>query len=348
MKHDFYFIAEIGVNHEGDLKKALKMVQQVADAGAHAAKFQVYKAHKLVVSSAKAYWDTSFETESTQQALFAKYDKFNADDYNEIQKKCIECGVDFLATPFDLDAVDMLDKISTSFKIASADITNFPLLEKVGKCKKHVFLSTGASSLSEIQEAVDCLVGKGAPTLSLLHCILNYPCSISNSYLSHISTLTSHFASEKIAIGYSDHIPSSEVNNDQLVMAATLGCRVFERHFTYDTNLPGNDHYHALDVDSLRTVIARIKAVLVGMRPGCETAMLEAQSEAIIQARRSIVMANNVNIGSILTETDLVCKRPGTGISPKYLKSLIGRKTRVDLRLDDILHWNDLESPNDE
>ena len=348
MNDDFYFIAEIGVNHEGDLTKALEMVEQVANAGAHAAKFQAYKANKLVVSSAKAYWDTSFETEVTQQALFAKYDKFDAEDYEIIHKKCRDCGIDFLATPFDLDAVDMLDELSSSFKIASADITNFPLLEKVAKREKHVFLSTGAASLKEVREAVDCLIEFGTPTLSLLHCVLNYPCSISNSFLSHISTLIEHFSSPKIKIGYSDHIPSNEVNNDQLVIAATLGCRVFERHFTHDTSLPGNDHYHSLDMVSLKNVIERIAAVLDGMRPSREAEILEAQSEAISQARRSVVIADDLIAGATIKESDLVCKRPGTGISPKYFKSLIGRKTLVDLRPDDILQWNDLESLNDD
>jgi sialic acid synthase SpsE len=341
-KDGFYFIAEIGVNHEGDLNKALIMVEQVAEAGAHAAKFQAYKAEKLVVASAKAYWDTEFEKETSQLALFQKYDKFGESDYIAIQKKCLECGVDFLATPFDLEAIEMLDPISNSFKIASADLTNNPLLQAVGKKNKHVILSCGASSYHEIKVALKTLKESGAPSIDLLHCVLNYPCKVSNSYLSHISNLKARFESEDVHVGYSDHIPSSEVGDDQLVVALTLGCRIFERHFTYDTSLKGNDHYHSLDKRHMASIIRRMKQILPAINSCIEEGVLKNQQDARRQARRSLVLVNSLKAGDKIKETDLICKRPGTGISPVDIKSIIGKSLLVDLAADSILKYEDL------
>ena len=339
-KGSFYFIAEIGVNHEGDLVQALEMVEQVARSGAHAAKFQAYKAEKLVVSSAKAYWDTTFEKETSQLALFKKYDSFGAKEYQKIQEKCIDCGVDFLATPFDLEAVEMLDTLMNSFKIASADLTNNPLLKAVGKKEKHVILSCGASSYDEIETALKILQEAGAPSIDLLHCVLNYPCKITNSHLSHISNLKARFESDVVHVGYSDHIPSAEVDDDQLVVALALGCRVFERHFTYDTSLEGNDHYHALDEQHMTNIIKRMEQILPSINGCVEEEVLHNQMNARKQARRSLVLVRSLKKGDTLKETDLICKRPGTGISPIAIESIIGRSLLVDLADDTILKYD--------
>lgn len=339
-KGSFYFIAEIGVNHEGDLIQALEMVEQVARSGANAAKFQAYKAEKLVVSSAKAYWDTSFEKETSQLALFKKYDSFGAKEYQKIQEKCIECGVDFLATPFDLEAVQMLDTLMDSFKIASADLTNKPLLKAVGEKQKHVILSCGASSYDEIESALKTLQDAGTTSIDLLHCVLNYPCKVANSYLSHISNLKARFESAVVRIGYSDHIPSTEVDDDQLIVALTLGCRVFERHFTYDTSLEGNDHYHALDEKHMTKIINRMKQILPTINGCVEEEVLHNQMDARKQARRSLVLGRSLKKGDILKETDLICKRPGTGISPTVIETIIGRSLLVDLTEDTVLKFN--------
>jgi sialic acid synthase SpsE len=336
-KDSFYFIAEVGVNHEGDLNKALQMVEQIADAGAHAAKFQAYKAEKLVVGSAKSYWDTGFEKETSQLALFKKYDMFGESEYSAIKEKCIECGVDFLATPFDLEAVDMLDKLSNSFKIASADLTNVPLLKAVGGKNKHVIISGGASSFVEIEVALRTLEKAGAISIDLLHCVLNYPCKITNSYLAHISNLKAKFENDFVHVGYSDHIPSSEANDDQLIVAMTLGCRVFERHFTYDTSLEGNDHYHSLDQQHMARIIERMKRILPAVNECEEEAVLSNQQNARMQARRSLVLSRPLKAGDKVQIGDLICKRPGTGISPTEMESVIGKSLVDDLDSDTIL-----------
>lgn len=337
--NEFYFIAEIGVNHEGCLDKALEMVQQVSDAGAHAAKFQVYKAESLVVKSAESYWDTNFESTKSQYELFKKYDKFNEKEYDIIHKKCMDCGIDFLATPFDLEAVEMLDKYSNSFKIASADLTNVPLLEKVANKRKHIFISSGASTLNEVEYALHILENNGAPSISLLHCVLNYPCSIKNSYLSNIKTLKSKFETEKVSIGYSDHIPTSEVNDDQLIVALTMGCRVFERHYTYNKMLPGNDHYHALDFSSLQIIIKRINNLMDTLVSVTESELLSNQKDARLQARRSIIVKKAKTAGETLNIDDLICKRPGTGISPLEIDNIIGKVLAENVPADTILEY---------
>lgn len=341
-KDGFYFIAEIGVNHEGDLDTALQMVEEIARAGAHAAKFQAYKAEKLVVKSAEAYWDTAFETETSQLALFKKYDAFGEEEYSVIQEKCLDCGIDFIATPFDLEMVETIDRLSSIFKIASADLTNKPLLEAIARKRKEVILSAGASSYDEIQVALETLKENGAESISLLHCVLNYPCKIANSHLSHIGNLRRRFENEYIQIGYSDHIPTSEVNDDQLLIALSMGCRVFERHYTHNTNLEGNDHYHALDKDSLRAIVNRMRNVMPALVQADEERVLSSQLEARTQARRSLVTKHALKAGHVLAGQDLICKRPGTGISPLIIEDIVGKKVAIDLKEDTILDHSHL------
>lgn len=341
--NNFYFIAEIGVNHEGSLERAKEMILNASLAGANAAKFQVYKAEKLVTEEAKSYWDTSEETETSQQALFKKYDTFGEPEYRELARYCQEVGIDFLATPFDVDCLEWLDEISTYYKVASADLTNYQLLNALAKTNKHIVLSVGASSNIEISKTIDFLFENGCPSITLLHCVLNYPCSIDSSFLSNIAQLKNHFENVKVKIGYSDHVPSKEANDDQLIAALAMGCRVFERHFTYDTSLPGNDHYHALDYDQLASVIRRLKILLPGLRDFTPEELLVSQKSAIKNARRSIVLKRDLKIGDVITEQDIICKRPAVGIPASEFFNVLGQKVRRNLNCDTHLRYEDLE-----
>ena len=341
--NEIYFIAEIGVNHEGSIEKAKHMVKQAANAGAQAAKFQIYKAEKLVTKDAKSYWDTSEESETSQLALFKKYDSFGQKEYYELFDYCNELGIDFLATPFDVDCLEWLDQISTFYKVASADLTNFELLNALAKRKKHIVLSVGASSINEIRTSLEFLFDNGCPSVTILHCVLNYPCSINTSFLYQIERLTANFKKENIFIGYSDHVPSKEVNDDQLIAALTLGCRVFERHFTYDLSLPGNDHYHALNYDGLTSVIQRLNQLLPALASYSEAHILKFQSDAIENARRSIVINKDLQAGAIIKQQDIICKRPGNGISASKFFEVIGRRVNKDLKSDTQLSFDDLE-----
>jgi N-acetylneuraminate synthase len=244
-----YVIAEIGVNHEGSMSLAKRLIDLAKEGGADAAKFQSYKAETLASKYSPAYWDTSKETTSSQFQLFKKYDSFGPSEYKELALYCDQVGIDFLSTPFDLQAVEFLDPLVPFFKIASADITNVPLLRRVAEKKKTVVLSTGASTVQEIQGALTILQDGGAKSCALLHCILNYPTLDHNAHLKMIQGLKEKFP--EFLVGYSDHtLPDSEMTS--LFVAYMLGAVILEKHFTHDKNLTGNDHYHAMDVVDLK------------------------------------------------------------------------------------------------
>ena len=335
-----YVIAEIGVNHEGSLDMAYELIDLAKKGGANAVKFQTYKANTLATKSSPAYWDTSKEQTLSQYKLFQKYDHFGPDEYIKLYEHSLRTGIDFLSTPFDDDAIEFLEPLVPFFKIASSDLTNLPFLRKVGSKGKPVILSTGASSIEEIEMAVNTFSEVGCNDLALLHCILNYPTKTENAHLNMITGIKKFFP-EKI-IGYSDHtLPDESMTS--LVTAFLLGAKIIEKHFTHDKALPGNDHYHAMDVsDLLRfTSIAQKITTLRGLSDDKKPIIEEEDSR--LYARRSIVLLNDVVSGSYLAENDITYKRPGTGISPIYWDKVIGKKLLRDIKADDILNWEDIE-----
>lgn len=333
-----YVIAEIGVNHEGSMATAKRLIELAKEGGADAAKFQTYKAATLAAKNSPAYWDTSKEPTTSQFTLFQKHDRFGDAEYLELAEHCGKVGIDFLSTPFDAHAVDFLDPLMPFFKIASADLTNTPMLRHIASKGKPVALSTGASTVDEIRVAVDQLERHGAGEVILLHCILNYPCDYANAHLDMIAGLGEAFP-EKV-IGYSDHTPP-DASMAVLTAAWLKGAAVIEKHFTHDKRLPGNDHYHAMDVDDLARFVANV-GLLVSAAGNREKAPLASEEISRLNARRSIVTARALKTGAVLTESDIIYKRPGTGISPLYWDEVIGRRTAHDLDDDHILQWSDL------
>lgn len=335
-----YVIAEIGVNHEGSLSLAKELIDMAAAGGANAAKFQTYKAAKLAVKESPAYWDTTKEPTRSQYEVFRKFDSFEPEDYVELKRYCDKRGIDFVSTPFDSDAVDLLDLLIPFFKIASADITNTPLLRQVAGRRKPVILSTGAATLWEIENAVGELTRRGAPAIGLLHCMLNYPTNYENAGLSMISTLRRLFPHN--VIGYSDHtLP--EPHMVTLTTAVILGAAVIEKHFTHDKNLTGNDHYHAMDMADLKVFLENCRRVLE-VSGSVDHASRENELAARRNARRSIVAATPIRKGERITEAHLTCKRPATGISPLHWDDVVGRRASHDLDPDQILEWHDLDT----
>ena len=333
-----YIIAEIGVNHEGSLKKAKELIDLAREGGANAAKFQTYKADTIASVNSPSYWDQTKEKTTSQHELFQKYDSFNEKEYIDLFKHCQDVEIDFLSTPFDHAAVDFLDPLISFFKVASADITNIPFLRKVSSKGKPVLLSTGASNLKEINEAVSELKNHGAKDICLMHCILNYPTENQNANLDMILGLKETFP--ELVIGYSDHtLPDSKM----LVLTAAYlkGAMVIEKHFTYDKSLPGNDHYHAMDVKDLKQFCNNVEfiQILIGSKVKEPLPSEEISRE---NARRSIVIKKNVDSGHVLTESELICKRPGSGISPENWDKIIGSKTLKALPNDHILDWTDI------
>ena len=333
-----YVIAEIGVNHEGSLDLAKRLVELAKAGGADAAKFQTYKADTLASRHSPAYWDTSKEPTQSQFELFKKYDAFGAAEYQALAKHCASLGIDFVSTPFDDAAVDMLANLVPFFKVASADLTNTPLLRRVARTKKPIVLSVGASTIEEIDAALHTLHTAGATDIALLHCILNYPTADQNANLWMLNDLAERYP--KCVLGYSDHtVPKDGLPS--LVAAWLLGAVILEKHFTHDTSLQGNDHYHAMTSEHLRdfrSEVARIRPLL-----GARTkAPLASEEIARLNARRSIVVARDLSAGHRIVEADITYKRPGTGISPLSWDDVIGRTTRRSLVADDVLQWSDL------
>lgn len=332
-----FIIAEAGVNHEGSMEIAKRLIDEAAEGGAHAIKFQSYKAETLASKNSPYYWDITKEPTQSQYELFKKYDKFWKKEYEELKKHCDKAGIEFMSTPFDIESANFLNDLMNVFKISSSDITNLPFIEYQCKFGKPIILSTGASYLWEIQEAVD-VIEKYNNSLILMHCVLNYPTPNKNAHLGMIWGLKQHFSNH--IIGYSDHtLPQ---NMEVIHTAILMGAAVIEKHFTHDKTLPGNDHYHAMDKEDLKLFWKKWKYTeeLLG---SFKVAALPDEEPARKNARRSLVAARNIPKGKIIDKEDLTWKRPAHGISPKFFNEVIGKKTLTDIKEDDILQWNMLE-----
>jgi N-acetylneuraminate synthase len=333
-----FVIAEIGVNHGGSIDLARRLIELAHEGGADAAKFQSYKAETLASRHSPSYWDTSKEPTTSQYQLFKKYDAFDAADYAALAEHCRHVGIAFLSTPFDDAAVEFLDPLVPAWKIASADLTNVPLLRRVAGRGKPVLLSVGASTLGEIDAAVETLTAAGCRELVLLHCVLNYPTAYADANLNMIGSLRRSYPG--ILVGYSDHtLPDAAMT--VLTAAYLRGAVVLEKHFTHDKRLPGNDHYHAMDVDDLKRFRSQVR-LLREIGGQDEKAPLDSEQIARRNARRSIVVRRDVAPGEILSESALICKRPGTGISPLHWDDIVGRRAARALEADALLRWEDL------
>ena len=340
IKNNPYIIAEIGVNHEGSLSKAKKLINLAKEGGANAVKFQTYKAELLTSKKSPAYWDIKKEKTKNQYDLFKKYDKFNYEDYKKLSQHCLKKRIDFLSTPFDLNSVDFLNSLVPYFKVASADITNLPLLKKVGSKKKIVFLSTGASTIQEIKNALRILKKNGCPFIVLLHCILNYPTKKENANLNMIVSLQENFKNH--VIGYSDHtLPDSLMSS--LTTAYLLGAKVIEKHFTFNKKIKGNDHYHSMDHKDLKTLTNQLNNIYKLKGNLKRKAPIKNEKKSRLNARRSIVLRKNLKKNEIIKESSLIPKRPGIGISPMFWSKVLGRRVKKSLKDDHILRWKDLK-----
>ncbi len=330
-----YIIAEIGVNHEGSMDLAKRLILEAKNGGAHAAKFQSYKASKIASKNSPAYWDQTKEPTDSQFKLFQKYDGFGEAEYIELAEYCKEVGIDFMSTPFDLDAVDFLDPLMPAYKVASADITNVPLIRKCASMGKPLIMSTGAATLPEIEFALQTAKEAGAKEISLLHCVLNYPTPEENAQLGMLEVLKRTFPD--CVLGYSDHVAPDETIS-ALEVAMLMGSSILEKHFTHDKTLPGNDHYHAMDEADLKKFCAKAQKYKI-MISG-ESKDLEKEQAARLHARRSVVAARDIAAGEVLTEDMLIAKRPAHGISPIHWDELIGRVAVSNIEEDALLQWD--------
>ena len=328
-----YIIAEVGVNHEGSMELAKRLIDEAKVGGADAVKFQSYKAETLASKDSPSYWDTTKEPTTSQYELFKKHDGFWIDEMKELKLYCDKVGIEFMSTPFDIESANFLNDLMDVYKISSSDLTNKPFIEYMCKFNKPIILSTGASNLYEIQEAVSWIEKYGNP-LALLHCVLNYPTPDKNANLGMILGLKKAFP-DKI-IGYSDHTLPKDMKTCE--MATLLGSVIIEKHFTHDKTLQGNDHYHAMDKSDLKEFWRRwsFTEELLG---SFKLEALKDEEPARKNARRSLVAARDIPAGKIIEASDLTWKRPAHGISAKFYNDLIGKKALVHINDDDVLKW---------
>lgn len=328
-----YIIAEAGVNHENDINIAKILIKEAKEAGADAIKFQTYKAETIASKNSPSYWDLSKEPTTSQYELFKKHDFFWLEEMKELKSYCDQIDIEFMSTPFDIESANFLNDIMDVFKISSSDITNKPFIQHICSFNKPIILSTGASNLDEIKDAVSWIEEKGN-SFALLHCVLNYPTKDENANLGMIMGLQKEFPNK--IIGYSDHtLPK---NMKICETAILLGAIIIEKHFTHDKLLPGNDHYHAMDKDDLKLFTSNINKLFTSLGE-FNIIALEEENLARQNARRSLVLNKHMSKGQIILKDDLTFKRPAFGISPKDIDSVIGKELKENACEDDILQW---------
>lgn len=336
-EYPVFIIAEAGVNHNGSLKLAKKLVDVAVEAGADAVKFQTFKTDRLVIrdSPKAAYQQETTGSEGSQYQMLKQLELGRA-DHLELIKYCRQKNIMFLSTPFDFESADLLDEIGVPvFKVGSGDLTNLPLLEHIALKGKPMIVSTGMSGLSEVEAAVNIITGTGNKDLILLHCVSNYPADFKDVNLRAMSTLKKAFG---VPVGYSDHTPGIEVS----IAAVALGARVIEKHFTLDKSMEGPDHRASLDPAELKQLVQSIRNVEKALGDGIKRCQNSEQDVRKV-ARKSLVARRKIKAGEQLTLENVTIKRPETGIKPGKLNSLIGKaRAKKDIEFDTVIRWEDI------
>jgi N-acetylneuraminate synthase len=326
-----FLIAEAGVNHNGDLDKALRLVQAAKRAGADAIKFQTFRSEALVSREARKADYQARNTGATGSQLdMLRRLELSPEAFRTIQEECRSAGIVFLSTPFDPESASFLAELGVpAFKIGSGDITNHPLLAQMAALRQTLILSTGMSTLEEIEEAIGTIRIHGNPPLILLHCLSTYPAPCEEYNLRAMYTMEQAF---RLPVGLSDHTLGWEVT----LGAVALGARVIEKHFTLDRSLPGPDHSASLEPAELALMIAQVRRLESAMGDGIKRPM-PSEMNTREAARKSVVVTRDLPAGTILREADLAIKRPGTGLPPGAIHGIPGKVLLVPLSADSVL-----------
>lgn len=333
MKTNAIIIAEAGVNHNGSLEIAKKLIDEAVKSGADYIKFQTFKTEKVVsVHALKADYQKITTNAKESQFEMIKKLELNIEAHKELFQYCDEVGIKFISTPFDLDSVDLLFDLGVDlFKVGSGEITNFPYLKKIATKGLPVILSTGMSNLSEVEEALGVLLTNGLKRdqITLLHANTEYPTPFKDVNLNAMVTLKEAF---KINVGYSDHTLGTDIP----IAAVALGATVIEKHFTLNRNMEGPDHKASLEPLELKSMVTSIRNIEYALgdgikRPSC------SESKNISIARKSIVASRNIKQGEVFSEFNIAAKRPGNGISPMRWTEILGMKASKDFAIDDLI-----------
>ncbi|MFH2034127.1 MAG: N-acetylneuraminate synthase [Candidatus Margulisiibacteriota bacterium] len=328
-----FIIAEIGVNHNGSLKLAKKLVDRAAACGVDAVKFQTFKADEITSKHAqKAEYQKKDGPRGETQYEMLKKLELQDSDFKVLSVYAKKKGLIFLSSPFGIRSVDLLETLNMPiYKIASGEITNFPLLRYIGSKKKPVILSTGMADLKEIKQAIDQIKKAGSKDITLLHCITSYPARDEVLNLKAIQTLKKKFA---LPVGFSDHSQGTVA----AAAAVALGAGVIEKHFTLDNFMPGPDHRASLDPQAMTKMVKNIRTIEKALGDGKK---IPSSEEKVIKklARKSLVASKNIARGEKISLAMVTSKRPQGGISPVYYKKVVGRRARQDISKDSIIHW---------
>lgn len=329
--NNIFIIAEAGVNHNGDLSLAKKLVDEAAVCGADAIKFQTFKACNLVTKGAKqANYQINNLRQETSQFHMLKKLELSYKEYIELKNYCDIKKIMFLSSPFDLESVDFLNNIGMSiFKIPSSEIDNVPYLRKIAKLKKRVILSTGMSNLSDIEFAINLFKDNGTKDITVLHCNTDYPTKMEEVNLLAMETIKNAF---KLPVGYSDHTKGIEI----AIAAAALGAKVIEKHFTLNKNMDGPDHKASLEPCELKNMVKAIRNIEIALGDGIKDITPSEKINAIV-GKKSLVAKVYIKSKEVLTEENVCLKRPGTGIPGQYWDFIIGKKAKRDFNKDDLI-----------
>lgn len=340
MKQNSIIIAEAGVNHNGDIKKAFNLIDVAVTAGADYVKFQTFKAEKIVSQEApKADYQVKNTQKQESQFSMLKQLELSPEQHKELLDYCKKEGIKFLSTAFDIDSLHFLKSLGMDMvKIPSGEITNLPYLREAAKLFNRVILSTGMATMEEIENALNVFLQQGVKreNITVLHCNTEYPTPMEHVNLKAMLHIQQEF---NVGVGYSDHTLGIEVP----IAAVALGAVVIEKHFTLDRNLPGPDHRASLEPHELKAMVEGIRNVEKALRGSGLKEPSPSEMKNIHIARKSIHTARVVKRGTILTEGDLIALRPGNGISPMEWDNIVGKTVVKDLSSFSIIKWEDLK-----
>ncbi len=332
-----FVIAEAGVNHNGNLELARRMVAAAAEAGADAIKFQTFRADEIAsleASPAPYQIRNSRDPVRSQRELLRRLE-LDRSAHFELANYAKEKGILFLSSPFDARSADLLEEVSVPmFKLGSGEITNLPLLRHVARKARPVILSTGMATLEEVGQAVGIMQAEGANDLALMHCVSEYPAPAAEVNLRAIETMAIAFG---LPVGYSDHTEGNEI-----AWAATaLGARLIEKHFTLSRSLDGPDHAASAEPEKIRDLVRGIRNIELALGDGIKRpAPCELPNRQLV--RRSVFAATEIPAGSVLSAAMLACQRPGTGIASERVDDLVGRQATRSFRAGEMLDWSGL------
>ncbi len=324
-------IAEAGVNHNGRLDLALKMIDEAKKAGADIVKFQTARPENVISKFAeKAEYQKKTTGTGESQLDMCKRIVLKFEDYILLRNHCEEIGIQFLSTSFDLESIHFLRELGCEmWKIPSGEITNYPYLIEIAKTGQPIIMSTGMSTLDEVRTAVDLLKKNGAGEISLLHCTTEYPAPYEDVNLKVLDTLRKEF---QLEVGYSDHTPGIEVP----IAAVAMGATIIEKHFTLDRNMEGPDHKASLEPDELKQMVSAIRHIEKAMGNGIKIPA-DSEKKNIVIARKSIVAKRDIVAGDVFTEENITTKRPGYGISPMEWVNVLGQCAKRNFVEDELI-----------